>query len=147
MHDNFFELGGHSLLAARLFAQIEKLTGKNLPLATLFQAPTIDGISALLRREGRGSSWSSLVAIKPTGDRSPFFCVHAAGGNVLGYRSLASRLDPDQPVYGLQARGLDGADVPLESVEEMAAQYVREVRALQPAGPYYLGGACFGRTM
>ena len=144
VHDNFFELGGHSLLAARLFAQIEKLTGKNLPLATLFQAPTIDGISALLRREGRGSSWSSLVAIKPTGDRSPFFCVHAAGGNVLGYRSLASRLDPDQPVYGLQARGLDGADVPLESVEEMAAQYVREVRALQPTGPYYLGGACTG---
>jgi len=144
VHDNFFELGGHSLLAARLFAQIEKLTGKYLPLATLFQAPTIDGISALLRREGRGSTWSSLVAIKPAGDRPPFFCVHAAGGNVLGYRSLASHLDPDQPVYGLQARGLDGADVPLESVEEMAGQYVREVRALQPAGPYYLGGACTG---
>ena len=142
--DNFFELGGHSLLAARLFAQIEKLTGKNLPLATLFQSPTIDGIATLLRREGRGSSWSSLVAIKPAGNRPPFFCVHAAGGNVLGYRSLASHLDPDQPVYGLQARGLDGKDVPLESVEEMAAQYVQEVRALQTAGPYYIGGACTG---
>jgi aspartate racemase len=144
VYDNFFELGGHSLLAARLFARIEKLTGKNLPLSTLFQEPTIDGISAFLRRGGETASWSSLVAIKPGGSRSPFFCVHAAGGNVLGYQSLASRLDPDQPVYGLQAKGLNGKDLPLESVEEMAALYIQEIRALQPGGPYYLGGACTG---
>jgi aspartate racemase len=144
VYDNFFELGGHSLLAAKLFAQIEKLTGEDLPLATLFHAPTIDGISALLRRGGRTSSWSSLVAIKAAGTRSPFYCVHAAGGNVVGYRSLASHLDPDQPVYGLQARGLDRKETPFESVEEMAGEYVKEVRTLQPGGPYYLGGACTG---
>jgi aspartate racemase len=144
VHDNFFELGGHSLLAARLFAQIEKLTGKNLPLATLFQAPTIEGISALLRREEKTSSWSSLVAIKPGGSRPPFYCVHAAGGNVIGYSELAPRLGPDQPVFGLQAVGLDGKEFPLDRVEDMASRYVREIRAFQPEGPYYLGGACTG---
>ncbi len=142
--DNFFDLGGHSLLAARLFTQIGKLSGKNLPLSMLFHAPTIHGLAAVLREEGVEPSWSSLVPIKPGGTRSPFYCVHAAGGNVIGYQNLASRLDADQPVYGLQARGLDGNKVPLERVEEMAALYVQEIRALQPRGPYDLGGACTG---
>ncbi|HTS00874.1 MAG TPA: AMP-binding protein, partial [Bacteroidota bacterium] len=143
VRDDFFALGGHSLLAARLFAQIEALTGKNLPLATLFRAPTIEALALALERGG-SPAWGSLVPIRTGGTLPPFYCVHAAGGNVVGYQHLAERLGPDQPVYGLQARGLDGESLPLETVEEMAALYVREIRALQPRGPYYLGGACTG---
>jgi thioesterase domain-containing protein/acyl carrier protein len=142
--DNFFELGGHSLLAVRLFAQIEKVFGKKLPLATLFQAPDVENFAKLLRQEGRLPSWSSLVPIQPSGSRPPFFCVHAHGGNVLNFKDLARHLGPDQPFYGLQAQGLDGSRPRHNSVEEMAAHYLREIREVQSVGPYLLGGYCFG---
>ena len=88
--DNFFELGGHSLLASRLFAQIQNTFGRNLPLATLFQSPTVEQLAAVLREHESQGSWSSLVAIQPQGSRPPLFCVHAAGSNVLIYRPLAN---------------------------------------------------------
>ncbi len=144
IYDNFFALGGHSLLAARLFGLIERRMGKNLPLATLLQAPTIDAFAARLRAGGWEAPWSSLVPIKPAGTKPPLYCVHALGGNVIGYTSLAMSLPDDQPVYGLQAAGLDGKEHPASTVEEMAAHYVKEIRAFQPSGPYYLGGACTG---
>jgi thioesterase domain-containing protein/acyl carrier protein len=142
--DNFFELGGHSLLAVRLFAQIEKVFGKKLPLATLFQAPDVENFAKLLRQEGWLPSWSSLVPIQPNGSRPPFFCVHAHGGNVLNFNDLSRCLGPNQPFYGLQAQGLDGSRPRHNSVEEMAAHYIREIREVQPHGPYFLGGYCFG---
>lgn len=141
--DNFFDLGGHSLLAVRLFAQIENRFGKVLPLATLFEAPTMRGLAAVLRREGC-RQWSSLVAIRSTGSKPPLFCIHAAGANVLIYRPLANHLDAEQPVYALQALGLDGLTMPLTRVEEMAAYYLKEIRTVQPNGPYYLAGGSFG---
>ena len=147
VRDSFFDLGGHSLLAARLFAQIEKLTGKRLPLATLFQTPTIEHLADILRQENWQASWSSLVAIQPSGAKPPFFGVHAHEGNILFYRDLVRRLGPEQPVYGLQAQGLDGKQAPYSRVEEMAAHYVKEIRALQPKGPYFLGGYCFGSVV
>ena len=148
VRDNFFDLGGHSLLAVRLFAQIKKLTGKDLPLVTLFQAPTIEQLAAILRQQGWESPWASLVPIKAGGSKPPFYCVHGVGGNILEYLDLAKYLDADQPFYGLQAIGLDGKR-PIEqlSVEQMAARYIEEVRAFQPRGPYYLGGSSFGGTV
>ncbi|MFO0755432.1 MAG: amino acid adenylation domain-containing protein [Byssovorax sp.] len=143
-HDDFFELGGHSLLAARLFDRIESRTGRRLPLATLLSAPTVQQLATLLGQEGWSPSWSSLVAIRAEGTRPPFFCVHAIGGNVLNYRKLALHLGPDQPLYGLQARGLDGRPSPAATVEEMAASYLSEIRSVQPRGPYRLGGASSG---
>jgi aspartate racemase len=144
IRDNFFELGGNSLLAARLFAQIENRLGRHLPLATLFQFPTIELLANFLRDSDTSKPWSSLVAIQPEGSRPPLFCVHAAGANVLIYRPLSRHLGKDQPVYALQAPGLDGRTRPLTSVEEMAALYIKEIRASQPHGPYYLLGASFG---
>lgn len=145
--DNFFELGGHSLLAVRLFAQIEKSFGRNLPLATLFQAPTIKQLARVLREEGWPATWSSLVMIQGGDQRTPFFCIHAVGGNVLEYHDLARLLGPDQPFYGLQARGLDGREEPHTDIKEMAAHYLKEMREVQPEGPYLLGGRSSGGTI
>jgi thioesterase domain-containing protein/acyl carrier protein len=144
MTDNFFELGGHSLLAVRLFAKMEELTGKKLPLATLFQEPTIEQLAGLLREKDWSAPWSSLVPIQPGGSKPPFFCAHAHEGNVLFYRALALRLGPDQPFYALQARGLNGKQSPHTRIEEMAAHYIKEIRTIQPESPYLLGGYCFG---
>jgi aspartate racemase len=138
--DNFFDLGGHSLLAVRLFAQIEKTFGKNLPLATLFQAPNIEELANILRQKGWSVPWQTLVAIQPGGSKPPLFCIHPIGGNVLCYRDLAHYLGQEQPVYGLQAIGLDGKQAPYKQVEDMAAHYIREIRALQPEGSYLLAG-------
>jgi amino acid adenylation domain-containing protein len=145
--DNFFDLGGHSLLAVRLFGQIEKLFGRNLPLATLFRAPTVRQLARVLREEVGPAPWSSLVPIQPNGSKQPFFCIHAAGGNVLEYRDLARLLGPDQPFYGLQARGLNGEDEPHTSIKEMAAHYLKEMHEVQPEGPYLIGGRSSGGTI
>jgi thioesterase domain-containing protein len=145
IRDNFFELGGESMLALRLFNQIEQKFSKFLPLATLIQAPTIEQLARVLSQEGEsGSSWSSLVPIQPSGSKPPFFCIHGQGANVLIFQDLARHLGPEQPFYGLQARGLDGKHAPLYRVEDMAAYYLQEVRTVQPQGPYFLGGYSLG---
>ena len=142
--DNFFELGGHSLLAVRLFAQIEKAFGGRIPLATIFRAPTVRDLAAVLEEGNWSGLWASLVPIQPRGSRTPFYCIHAVGGNVLTYADVARHLGPDQPVYGLQAQGLDGKALPHVSIEDMASHYVQEIRGFQPEGPYHLGGSSFG---
>jgi amino acid adenylation domain-containing protein len=144
IHDNFFELGGHSLLAVRIMAGIERLVNKRLPLATFLQAPTVADLADVLRREDWKPSWSSLTAIRPGGSKAPLFLMHSHGGNVLEYYPLAKRLDGDQPVYALQARGLDGNILTDQSFEAMAAAHIAELRTLQPEGPYFLGGYCLG---
>ena len=139
---HFFELGGHSLLAVRLLAVLAERTRRRLPLNVLFQAPTVERLAAALRTEA--GPWSPLMPIQREGSRRPFFCVHPVGGNVLAYAELARRLGPEQPFYGLQSQGLDGAQPPLETVEEMAACYIEAIRTVQPDGPYLLGGWSMG---
>jgi len=142
--DNFFELGGNSLLALRLFEQIQKVCGQNLPLATLFAAPTIAQLATVMRDQGWSAPWSVLVNIQPRGTKAPFFCIHPVGGNVLTYYGLAAAMGTDRPFYGLQARGLDGKQTPATSIEAMATDYLQEIKSIQPEGPYYLGGHSFG---
>lgn len=144
IRDNFFELGGHSLLAVRLFAQIEQITAKRLPLVTLFEAPTIELLAGILRNEGWEAPWTSLVPIQPSGARLPLYVVHGVGGNILEFMHLANHMGTDQPLYGLQAQGLDGKRPRHNSVEAMAAHYIKEIREFQPAGPYHLAGSSFG---
>ena len=147
IHDDFFESGGHSLLAIRLVSRIRDAFGVELPLATLFQAPTISALSELLHKKDWMPSWASLVPVRAGGSKPPLFLMHAHGGNVLEYHALANRLDADQPVYAFQARGLDGHAVEDTSVEGMASAYVDELRRFQPEGPYYLGGFCLGGVL
>jgi thioesterase domain-containing protein/acyl carrier protein len=144
VRDNFFELGGQSLRAMNLFTQIEETFGKTLPLASLLQAPTVEQLANLLNQE-KSASWSSLVPIQPNGTKPPFFCVHGQQGNVLNFQKLAHYLGRDQPFYGLQAKGLNGA--PHFRIEEMAAHYIQELRTIQPEGPYFLGGNSMGGTV
>jgi amino acid adenylation domain-containing protein len=144
VRDNFFEVGGHSLLAVHLMAEIEAELGRKLPIATLFRNPTVEQLGELLRSDDRGDAGSPLVAIQPRGDGAPFFCVAGGGGSVFYFYALARHMGEERPFYGLQAIGLDGEREPLTRVEEMAAEYVRAIRAAQPHGPYHLGGHCFG---
>ncbi len=145
--DNFFDLGGHSLVAIRLFAGIEKTFGRKFPLATLFEAPTVERMAALVRHEGWAPSWSCLVPIQPAGSKPPFYCIHGVGGNIVEYLHLARYLGKDQPFYGIQAQGLDGRKPWLFRVEDMARVYIQEIKAFQPNGPYYFGGSSFGGTV
>lgn len=144
---NYFDLGGDSSVAVQLFAQIDKVFGVKLPLATLFDAPTIEELARVLRQEETPTGWSPLVPIQTSGSRPPFFCIHGAGGNVLIYRELAARLGLEQPFYGLQAVGLDASRPPLTRIEDMATAYAKEIRKKQPHGPYFLGGYCMGGTV
>jgi amino acid adenylation domain-containing protein len=141
---DFFEVGGSSILAARLFARIEKQLGKDLPLSTLLQAPTVAKLAAVIRDTGWTAPWGTLVPICTTGSKPPLFMVHAIGGNIVGFHSLGSCFGEDQPVYGIQARGLDGKEEVATSVEAMAADYIRAIRSVQPSGPYRIGGFSAG---
>ena len=141
---NFFDLGGRSLLAARLFMKISRTFGKDLPLATLFGAPTIEKLANELRPRAAAPDYSSLVAIQPDGSKPPFFCVHGGAGSTLFLHRLAREIGSDQPFYGLEPEGLDGKPFQRTSVPQMAAHYLSEIRKVQPHGPYHLGGYCFG---
>src|SRR5207253_10732732 len=114
-----------------------------LPPRTVTHAPTVAQLASVLHLNDTPSS-SCLVALKPLGSRPPFYCMHAESGQVLIYREFAQLLNADQPVYALQAQGLDGGRPPHTTIEAMATHYLDEIRSVQPEGPYFLGGFCLG---
>ena len=142
--DNFFDLGGNSLLAMRLFTRVKELWGRNLPLSVLFESPTIEGLSQLLRIDAAIPPWSSVVPIKPEGSKPPIFFISGLGGNVVRFRELARSLGPEQPVYALQPLGLDGRQPLLTRLEDMAKHYIEEIRKVRARGVYHLAGYSFG---
>lgn len=141
---SFFDLGGRSLLAARLFTKISRVFGRDLPLATLFRASTIEQLAAELGQSPDAPGYQSLVTIQPLGSNPPFFCVHGGAGSTLFLHRLSREMGMEQPFYGLEPEGLDGRKVRRTTVEQMAAHYLTEIRKVQAEGPYFLGGYCFG---
>ncbi|HVU95092.1 MAG TPA: amino acid adenylation domain-containing protein [Puia sp.] len=143
LDDDFFELGGHSLIAIQVMKRLDEQTGNRLPITTLFSAPTVRKVAQLLEKEEVAVKWNCLVPIKPEGNKPPLYIVHGSGLTVLVFNSLAKSLSPNQPVYGLQAHGLNGED-PFDSIEDIAAHYIAEILEHNPTGPYNLAGYSFG---
>jgi amino acid adenylation domain-containing protein len=141
---SFFDLGGLSILAARMFVRISRVFGKELPLATLFQAPTIEQLAKHLRPDSRAVGYATLAKIQPQGSATPLFCVHGGAGSTLFLHRLARAMGTDRPLYGFEPEGLDGRRFRRLSVPAMAAHYIAEIRTVQPKGPYCIGGYCFG---
>jgi thioesterase domain-containing protein len=146
--DDFFALGGHSLLALALCAEVRRRTGARVEPATIFAAPTPRALAATLASApSNGRHWSSLVELRGEGTRPPLFVVTAGDGNPLAFAAVTRRLDPGQPVYALQPRGLDGRSPFDRSIPVLAARYLAEVRLVQPYGPYVIAGRCNGATV
>jgi thioesterase domain-containing protein/acyl carrier protein len=141
--DDFFSLGGNSLNAVHLFVEIEQRFGIALPVVSLLDSPTPESLAAVIQ-EAQWTPASCLVPIRYGAGKPPFFVVPAHSGHLKLLRKLEQYLDPEQPLYGFQARGIDGREGPHTSLDEMARQYIKEMRAIQPQGPYLLSGHCFG---
>lgn len=151
--ENFFQLGGNSLLAVRLFVRLSKIFRVDLPIAALFENPTIQDLAHVIEiklknktldQSAESEPASCIQLIRKGGERPALFCVHALGGNTLGYHALSQRLKKDQPVYGIQALEVNGSNVFHTTIEEMAEHYIAEMIKLQTTGPYFICGLSFG---
>lgn len=142
-NDDFFELGGDSLLAVTLMLEIERETGCSIPFTAIYDAPSVASQWAFLNGE-RHSTSGPLVRLKEGGNAPPFYLVHGIGGTVMEFSALGQAMSYDGEMYGVQARGLDGREPPLDSVEGMAGHYLDAILEKQPCGPYFVGGYSFG---
>ena len=140
--DDFFDLGGDSLQALTLFHEIERTTGRSLPITAIYEASTPARLVAALGEEAP-ARFSPLVRLK-SGVGEPLFIVHGIGGNVLELFKLGQSIDTPRPVYAIQARGVDGVEEPHDNIADMVDYYVAHVRSVQPRGPYFLAGYSFG---
>ncbi|QEV21940.1 amino acid adenylation domain-containing protein [Streptomyces alboniger] len=150
VHEDFFDLGGTSLLAIQLLTRIRAVFGPELELSVMFSRPTADGLARLVdshAEHGGRESLGILLPIRPGGTRAPLFCVHPGFGLSWCYFALSRHLGADQPIYGFQARGTSGPATLPSCVRDMAADYVRLLRAARPVGPYRLLGWSFGAVV
>ncbi len=144
IHDNFFEVGGDSIRAVQLVTRARQ-AGLALSPRHVIEYPTIARLAGVAR--GGLAAWSPLVPLRTGGTGPAVFCVHPGGGNVLCYAELVKALDPDRPVYGLQAAGLEAGQQVADSIEAMARSYVKAIRQVEPDGPYLLVGWSLGGTV
>ncbi|MFJ4283513.1 alpha/beta fold hydrolase, partial [Streptomyces massasporeus] len=142
--DSFFELGGDSITSIQLVSRIRSVLGVKLGNRAVFETPTVARMMDKLGTGQDSDGFEMLLPLRTGGDRPPLFCVHGAGGLSWPYSTLLKHIGAEYPVYGLQARGLDGRDDIHGSVGEMAADYVAQIRTVQPSGPYHLLGWSFG---
>ncbi|MFE2164046.1 non-ribosomal peptide synthase/polyketide synthase [Streptomyces sp. NPDC059447] len=143
--DSFFERGGDSLLAMRLIERIRTVLDTEINVRDLFAGPTVAALAAVLDKDREAAGdYEVMLPLRAGGDRPPLFCLHSGGGLGWHYAALVNHLPDEYPVYGVQARGLDGSGAFPASVEEMAADYADRIRSVQPSGPYHLLGWSFG---
>ncbi|MCF7697360.1 hypothetical protein KPG66_15340 [Mycetohabitans sp. B2] len=145
-HDDFFALGGHSLLALQMTQRCRATLGVTIPVHELFSRPSIAALSKAMLAPSAAphESFPVLVPIRVPAKRAPLFCIHPVSGLSWHYRNLASHLPPEQPVYGIQARGFDDPSLLATSIDAMALDYIQQMRRIQPDGPYYLLGWSLG---
>ncbi len=143
--DDFFALGGYSLLATKLLSRVRSALGVDWGIRILFEHPTVAGLSGQLAAGSTPDALDVLLPLRSGGGAAPLFCVHPAAGISWVYSGLLRHLDAAHPVYGLQARGLRGASP--SSVEEIAEDYLEQLKSVQPAGPYHLLGWSFGAVV
>lgn len=141
--DNFFDLGGDSLLAVNLFFEIEQTFGREMPPVTIYLAPTIAALAARLEVPA-ASRLPPLVLLKSGNEGPPIFIAHGLGGSVIDFYQLVKYIESSQPIYGMQARGIDGVDEPFNRIEDLAQFYLNAIKEIQPHGPYFLIGYSLG---
>ncbi|WP_158941507.1 condensation domain-containing protein [Granulicella sp. S190] len=144
---NVFSLGVSSLSILRLVTRMNNLYSMGFGLASLISAPTIKMVAELVRRRYAPNTVTSLVPIQPVGTKRPLYIIHGAGGNVVNFYGLTTKIGADQPVYGVQAQALEAGKPALLRLEDMATHYLKEIRRVQPSGPYHLLGYSFGGVM
>jgi amino acid adenylation domain-containing protein len=144
IRDDFFALGGHSLSAVQVAAALEKILGRSLSPGLLFEAPTIEMLSSRVSTFSCAEARGAIVPLAQGSPGAPLFLVHHVSGDITAYRDLAPYLGAGRPIYGVRAPELDSNENPPDRVEAMASRYVREMRALQPHGPYLIGGHSAG---
>ena len=163
IHDNLFELGGDSLTGAICIFQLQDALRETIPIAAIFEAPTIFELARYLEQKHpagvarllgtpipisamveRAALPTTLVPIQPKGSKPPLFCIHPAGGIVFPYYTLAPYLGMDQPLYGIQDPSLYDAQAASKSIEAMATDYLEALKTVQPEGPYHLLGWSVG---
>ena len=144
--DNFFALGGHSLMAARLLSEVEKAAGRQIPLSVLFRGATVESLAKLIRDRPDSAPDPVVMEIQSGGDGLPFFAVASPGVETLGFGLLAWHMGPDQSVYKLQGHApiVVGRPFTEEDLRSLSQEYIAAMRAVQPEGPYCLGGMCEG---
>ncbi|MCF3122732.1 amino acid adenylation domain-containing protein, partial [Streptomyces arenae] len=147
LDDDFFLLGGNSLTAAALVSRVRATLGSALGVQALFTAPTVAALARRLEPDTGPDEHGGLEVLLPlrtTGDQAPVFCFHAGGGLSWRYAGLLRHLPPEHPVYGLQARAYSTPGHRPADVEEIAADFVEQIRKVRPTGPYHLLGWSFG---
>lgn len=142
-HDDFFDAGGDSLKAITFAMELERELGLELSPTLIYEAPSFSGFCEALR-DCRAPCYPPLVLLKAGAGPAPVFIIHGVGGNVVEILPMARRMTYPGAVIGIRARGLARGEIPHSSVEAMAADYLREIKARQPNGPYCLCGYSFG---
>jgi thioesterase domain-containing protein len=143
--DDFFDLGGDGRTAGVVLAAVAAQLDTPLSMEVFLEEPTIENLACRLRARSRHPlDEAPVVALQPRGAKRPVFLLPSGEGNVFYFQALARRMAPDQPLYGLQLRGLHGDRPLLDRIEDMAAEHIESMRSMQPRGPYLLGGHCIG---
>jgi len=144
VQDNFYDLGGHSLLAIQIVAKIDEVLGKSIPISAFFQSPTVEGLANIIQINDLTPNPTYLTPIQTGGEKPPLFCVPAAASTAMRFKLLSKHLGQNQPLFGFEYPGMDGNSKPMTSIPEMAQVFNLELMKIQPQGPYYLAGMCYG---
>ena len=144
IRDNFFELGGHSLSAIQIVTEIEEKLNHSFPIPEFINALTVEKIASIIQSRDRVDSFNYLVDLKTNGSLPPLFCVPPSASTAIRFEKMVNHIGVDQPVYGFEYAGMDGKSEPFSTVKMMAQSFIKEMRVVQPKGPYYLAGLCFG---